>query len=107
MPSREWTRLLPVADCRQGCARFVAVGDIELAVFRLSGPDRFVVTPNSCPHAGGNLAAGEVADGKVTCPWHHWEFDLASGQCTLSETVSLIRYETRIEDGVLYAKLPD
>ncbi|GMU33281.1 MAG: Rieske 2Fe-2S domain-containing protein [Planctomycetia bacterium] len=98
--------MLPVADCRQGCARFVAVGDFELAVFRLSDPDRFVVTPNSCPHAGGNLAAGEVADGKVTCPWHHWEFDLASGHCTLSESVSLIRYETCIEDGVLYAKLP-
>lgn len=106
MPSPEWTRLLPIAECRTGCARFVTSGDHELAVFRLSDPDRFIVTPNSCPHAGGNLAAGEIADGKVTCPWHQWEFDLTSGACTLSDAVSLIRYETLIEAGVLYARLP-
>lgn len=101
-----WIRLVAVDDCRSGCARFVTHGDHELAVFRLADPERFIVTPNSCPHAGGNLAAGEVARGKVTCPWHQWEFELDSGSCTLSELVSLIRYETRIEDGWLYVRLP-
>lgn len=106
MPSVNWTRLLPVTELTPGRARFLTVGRHELAVFRLADPERFIVTANSCPHAGGNLAAGEVRNGVVTCPWHQWEFDLDSGQCTLSESVSLLRYETRIEDGWLSAKLP-
>ncbi|RIK63667.1 MAG: ferredoxin [Planctomycetota bacterium] len=106
MPYESWTRLLPVADLPPGRARFIALGRHELAVFHLRDPDRFVVTPNSCPHAGGNLAAGEVRGAVVTCPWHQWEFDLDSGACTLSDAVALRRFETRIEDGALFARLP-
>src|SRR5262245_34196634 len=106
MSANGWTRLLPVSELPLGRARFVATGDHELAVFHLADPDRFVVTRNSCPHAGGNLAAGEIRSSTVTCPWHQWEFDLDSGRCTLSETVQLHRYECRVEDGWLEAKLP-
>lgn len=101
-----WTRLLPVNDIPVGRARFVASGDHELAVFHLSDPDRFIVTQNSCPHAGGNLAAGEMNGACVTCPWHQWEFNLDTGRCTLSESVTLVRYECRIESGELYVRLP-
>ncbi len=101
-----WTPLCPVADCPPGRAKFVSVGTHELAVFHLTDPDRFVVTRNSCPHAGGNLAAGEVAGPVVTCPWHQWSFNLDSGACTLSPAVALHRYECKIENGDVCAKLP-
>jgi nitrite reductase/ring-hydroxylating ferredoxin subunit len=35
-----------------------------------------------CPHMGFPLHRGTVADGLLTCHWHHARFDLASG-CTL------------------------
>lgn len=35
-----------------------------------------------CPHMGFPLHRGTVADGMVTCHWHHARFDLVSG-CTL------------------------
>lgn len=101
-----WTRLLPIRECPVGRARFISCGDHELAVFHLSDPDRFIVTQNSCPHAGGNLAAGEIVGAIVTCPWHQWEFNLDSGSCTLSESVTLIRYECRVEADQLLVKLP-
>lgn len=105
MSEVEWTRLLPVGECPPGRARFVAIGQHELAVFHLTEPTRFVVTANSCPHAGGNLAAGEIQAATVTCPWHEWPFDLDSGRCTLSEDVQLKRYECRVADGYLWARL--
>ena len=36
---------------------------------------------NRCPHMGFPLDRGSVADGILTCHWHHARFDLASG-CT-------------------------
>jgi nitrite reductase/ring-hydroxylating ferredoxin subunit len=33
-----------------------------------------------CPHALGPLDAGELAEGRVTCPWHGYAFDVRSGR---------------------------
>ncbi|MEP0841275.1 MAG: hypothetical protein HRF43_01030, partial [Phycisphaerae bacterium] len=44
---------------------FVEFGEKELAVFRLSDPPGVFVIDNSCPHASGNLSAGEVREGVV------------------------------------------
>jgi len=102
----EWVQLARVEDCPPGRGCFVCAGDHELAIFHLLEPERFVVVRNSCPHAGGNLAAGEVLAGTVTCPWHHWTFDLDSGTCTLADNARLRRYRVKIEDGFVWAKLP-
>jgi nitrite reductase/ring-hydroxylating ferredoxin subunit len=34
-----------------------------------------------CPHLLGPLDDCQVADGRIRCPWHGYEFDLASGAC--------------------------
>ena len=105
MPNDRWIKLCPIADCPPGRAKFVSVVSHELAVFHLTDPDRFIVTQNSCPHAGGNLAAGDISDGTVTCPWHQWQFNLDSGACPHSPAVTLRRYECRIENGMVFARL--
>lgn len=107
MSNGVWTRIVALSECLPGRGRFVAIGPHELAVFRLdSDPNQIMVTRNSCPHAGGNLAAGALSGTVVTCPWHQWPFDLATGVCTLSEKVTLTRYECRVEDDWVWAKLP-
>lgn len=105
MPSEQWAKLLAVSDCRPGSARFVDIDGRELAVIHLMDPDRFSVISNSCPHAGGNLAAGTIEGGTVTCPWHHWAFRLDSGECTSAPHVTLRRYDCRVENGYVYARL--
>ena len=47
------------------------------ALFRLG--DTFHALGGLCPHRDGPLAAGDVADGFVTCPWHAWRFDIRTG----------------------------
>ena len=42
---------------------------------------RVFALDNRCPHMGFPLERGSVADGILTCHWHHARFDLASG-CT-------------------------
>jgi nitrite reductase/ring-hydroxylating ferredoxin subunit len=40
---------------------------------------RVFALDNRCPHMGFPLERGSVADGILTCHWHHARFDLASG----------------------------
>ncbi|HWL94489.1 MAG TPA: Rieske 2Fe-2S domain-containing protein [Phycisphaerae bacterium] len=107
MIAEKWIRLCDASECPPHSRRFVALERHELAVFHLGDPDRFVVIDNACPHAGGNLSAGEVIGSAVVCPWHEWVFSLDTGACTESEQVCVRKYECRVEGGALYARLED
>ena len=61
----------------EGQAKEFSVGDIVLCVALINGKP--LAINNVCPHRGGPLAEGTVEGGKVVCPWHQWEFDLATG----------------------------
>ncbi|XXX79311.1 Rieske (2Fe-2S) protein [Sorangium sp. So ce134] len=51
-----------------------------------------------CPHQGYPLSEGALRGGVLTCAWHNWKFDVASGACTFGgEPVR--RYATRVDGG--------
>jgi|CXWL01.1.fsa_nt_gi nitrite reductase/ring-hydroxylating ferredoxin subunit len=97
LPEPAWIRLIRVASCRSDAGTFVERDGKELGVFVL-GPGQVFVIDNACPHAGGNLSAGDVAEGVVTCPWHQWQFDLSTGVCTDSAAARVQKYPARIRD---------
>ena len=70
-------RLGRVEDVPMLEGRSVEVDGRRIAVFRT--PEGFRAIDNACPHAGGPLADGIVADRCVTCPLHGLRFDLDSG----------------------------
>src|SRR5262245_26014158 len=41
---------------------------------------RAVVQNAWCPHLGADLSLGQIADGRLRCPYHHWSF-AADGAC--------------------------
>jgi nitrite reductase/ring-hydroxylating ferredoxin subunit len=98
-----WVSLGPVGELHFADGATVKVGERELAVFRLA--DGYAVFENSCPHAGGPLAEGYVDDGRVTCPWHAWSFDLRTGVCTTMPGKSATRHASRLVDGRLEVDL--
>ncbi|MCB1283789.1 MAG: glutamate synthase-related protein [Microthrixaceae bacterium] len=52
-----------------------------------------------CPHRGGPIADGRVVDGKVICPLHLWDFDLATGISPFDPRDALACFEARVSDG--------
>ncbi len=32
-----------------------------------------------CPHLGADLSVGQIVEGQIRCPYHHWRFDAAGG----------------------------
>lgn len=97
--------IIELERCPINKGAFVTIGAMELAVFKLTDPDRVIVTDNACPHASGNLSGGTIKDGVVACPWHDWPFDLDTGICTLSDKARLTRYPTQVRNQTLYADL--
>jgi len=104
MGKMSWVPIIELERCRAGGGTFVACGGRELAVFRLAEPDRLYVIDNTCPHAGGNLAAGQVAGEVVSCPWHGWKFDLTTGVCVDSPQACVRRYPAEVREGVVYVR---
>src|SRR3954469_862936 len=45
----------------------------------IAADDRVYAVDNRCPHMGFPLHRGSVADGILTCHWHHARFDLCTG----------------------------
>ena len=68
--------------------------------------DELYVTDGACPHNGGPLAEGLVRDRVVTCPWHWYAYELATGRCRTALGYELRRYPVVQVDGLWYASSP-
>ena len=84
----------------------VQVGDKWYAVCNDAGT--YHVTAFHCPHAEGPLTHGEVCDGHLICPVHHWPWNLATG---LTDPHTPWRrlpiYRTEFRDGKVYADVSE
>lgn len=73
----ELHRVAAVSEIPEGAGKRVEVAGKCLAVFNVGGV--YHAVPDRCPHRGGPLSEGTVEDGKLTCPWHGWAFEIATG----------------------------
>ena len=97
-----------------GTRRIVDIDGRSIGVFNVDGT--FYALRNSCPHQGAALCSGTVlgsvsspgpgeyyydAEHKLlTCPWHNWEFDMATGQSWFDPAKTRVRpYEVLVESG--------
>jgi nitrite reductase/ring-hydroxylating ferredoxin subunit len=80
----------------------VSGGRHGIAVFASSVSDRVYAVDNRCPHMGFPLHKGSVADGILTCHWHHARFDLESGGTFDPWADDVQTYATFVEDGIVY-----
>ena len=81
-------KLGPVDQVPLGEGRAFAVGEEQVAVFRLrDGTLR--ATQARCPHAGGPLADGQLDPSTIVCPLHLRAFSFADGGCPEGERIAV------------------
>jgi len=81
-------------------ARIVAApGGERIAVFR-DGTEIGALT-NLCAHQNGPIGEGRIIDGRVTCPWHGYQYRLADGCAPPPFTERLSTYRVRIRNGII------
>ncbi len=94
-------RLLSVAEVKEvpdGTAVAVDLEGRTIALFNIEGT--FYAIDNTCTHAGGSLAEGDLDGTVVTCPLHGARFDVTSGEVVgppAAEDVG--RYAVHVEGG--------
>lgn len=104
---KTWHVVLYLSDAKSGAetpegdfAFEALIGERIVAVFRYQG--NWFAIDGMCSHQGGPLAEGAVQDGCVTCPWHGWQYDLATGvqlinRQPLQETFPVRQNDNQVE----------
>ena len=77
-----------------GRGKVIDLNGKKIAV--LNDHEKFFAVDNACAHMQGPLGEGSCQDGKVTCPWHGWTYDLKTGKNTFSQHIKLNVYEVKI-----------
>jgi len=97
------TRVVSLADLRAAGRLVVHVDGHTLCLFA-TGDDVHAVD-NRCPHMGFPLHRGSVADGILTCHWHHARFDLCTGGTFDQWADDLRRFPLEIDGDDVYVDL--
>jgi nitrite reductase/ring-hydroxylating ferredoxin subunit len=83
----------------------------EVAFFEVDGRHLFVyrsatdirVYDSRCPHQVTDIPHLALEGKRLTCPKHHWAFDIESGECVAEGSRGLHRFEHKLENGRLLA----
>jgi nitrite reductase/ring-hydroxylating ferredoxin subunit len=110
-----------VADFGDGARRIVVAEGLEIGVFNRAGS--VVAYENLCRHQGGPACEGlvmakveEVIDADklyrgqrfsetethFVCPWHGYEYDLATGECAADRRRRLRKFDVVTKEEAFY-----
>jgi nitrite reductase/ring-hydroxylating ferredoxin subunit len=116
-------RVLPLDEIPEGGGVLVEIGERDIGIFKVDGELR--AYENRCLHQGGPVCTGTILgrtrlilndvgevlaevddDGekRLVCPWHGWEYDLATGELAHDRRYRLRRHEVLVEDGIVYVE---
>ena len=112
-----------LADIVDGDYRIFAVDKLEVGIFRTG--TKVIAYENVCPHAGGPVCQGKIIPrveevitpdkksaglrfGKsrhIVCPWHGYEFDLATGCHPGDPSMRLTPVPVAVRNGHIYVSI--
>ncbi len=110
-----------VGDIPPGGRKIVRVAGREVGIFNLEGT--LYALKNVCAHQGARVCLGKVVgttlpsdvyefkfglEGRVLrCPWHEWEYDIATGEALFDPKVRVVTYPVEIIDGAVAVTIPE
>ena len=121
MRVREEYRVCPVEEIPDRGGVLGRAGEVEVGVFRIG--ENVHAYENRCAHQGGPVCTGDILGRTVqildekrvvtaeildegelhlACPWHGWEYDLATGELACDRRFHLRRFPVMVRDGVVY-----
>lgn len=99
---RPWLDAGP-EDVREGSVRAVELPGASVLIAKVKG--EIEAYPNACTHLGMPLDMGEVRDGVLTCPYHGFQYALASGECLTAPDVQLPVFPVKVDKGRIFVQV--
>ena len=110
-----------VEDIPPGGRKILKVKGREVGVFNLEG--KYYALKNVCVHQGARVCLGKIVgtalpsdvyeyryglEGRILrCPWHEWEYDIATGQAVFDPNVKIVSYPVEVADGEVSVTIPE
>ena len=102
----DFVRVAATSDLADGEMRQVSAGGTDVLLARVDG--RFHACTAFCTHYGAPLATGVLDGTTVVCPWHHAEFDVASGALCQPPALDALRtFPVRVDGDSVMVRVPD
>ena len=78
----------------------VRVGGREVVVCNVGG--RLHAIEDTCAHQGMPLSSGHLEGKTLTCAYHGWAYDVASGRCLTDRTFHAARFAVEVRAGEVW-----
>jgi 3-phenylpropionate/trans-cinnamate dioxygenase ferredoxin subunit len=111
-----WHKLARVEEVPPGRTKFVCAGERPVIVSNYGG--RIYALYGLCPHRNNPLEGAAMWDHLIDCPWHHFQYDVRTGENHFPKNVypkdyprleeqlrPLKTYPVRVEDGEIWVEL--
>lgn len=99
-------RLVKVAEINElqpGQGKLVEADGQEIALFNVNGS--FYALSAICPHEGGPLQDGEVDGETVVCPWHAFDFNVKTGECSVDPELRVAAFRVKTEGSDVFLEV--
>lgn len=96
-----WHTIVDLDKVPAGQVTYADCDGRNLFVYR--NGDDVRVYDSRCPHQVTNIPHLALEGLRLTCPKHHWAFDVSTGECVDKGNRPLTRFESRAENGKLMA----
>ena len=90
----EMMKVATLAEIPVGTAKSVEVKGTTIALYNVDGT--LYCTANTCAHRGGPLGEGELDQATITCPWHGFQYEVATGKCLTNPALSVACYRVQV-----------
>ena len=96
---------IPVDEVTEDSATRLTVNGQAILVTKYEG--NFYAFSAFCPHAAGDLAAGQLYKGRIDCPEHAYRFDICNGRILWppDEPYRLKTYPLKVAQGKIHIKI--
>ncbi len=99
----EKIKVATVSEIPPGQRLVVEAAGKQIAIFNVNG--KLVACENVCLHRGGPLGEGDIDELIVTCPWHGWQYDLATGECLMNPMAKIPLYPVFVESDEVWVEV--
>jgi nitrite reductase/ring-hydroxylating ferredoxin subunit len=92
-----------LSEIPPGSIKEAQVGGQVIALANVAGT--LYAINNTCLHRGGPLGEGQLEGSVVICPWHGWQFNVATGKAVQNPNAGLSCYAIELRGDEVYVDL--
>lgn len=97
-----WHDIIDLTEVKDGDVTYVEDCDGR-SVFIYRSGENYQVYDSRCPHQVTNIPNLALEGKRLTCPKHHWVFDVETGECVEKGSRPLNHFDSKVEKGRLLA----